>query len=81
MEHPARPVFFTSAGHGDNIGKCIYHRFCIGGLCKSSSGGLQLHDNKKKYQDEAIKNCLNASVRDLVTPSGDNANNGSLCAS
>lgn len=34
----------------------------------------------KKYQDEAINNSLKASVRDLVTPSGENANNGSLSA-
>lgn len=40
-----------------------------------------MHDNEKKYQDEAINNSLKASVRDLVPPSGENANSGSLSAS
>lgn len=89
MGHPARPLvfsFFFFFYFKDDITYCINHRFCIGGLCKSFSDGFHEQGyscmtTRKNYQDEAINNRLKASVRDLATPSGENANDGSLSAS
>lgn len=57
--------------------KKFCHSFCIvGGLCESSTAVFckQGYDCmiRKKHQDEVVNNYLRSSVRDLVTPNGEN---------